>query len=172
MDTTLQSESKRLDNEINTMINEAQVSYAKYSRRVEELSYELQNNKDLQTDRSENNSYQIAKDERDFAAAMAAKEQQRIASMREGLTDYVPTGLITLGTTVELTIINVNGKAPNFKPNRFIVKLVPHDTSQSLHGLVAVDSIVGDAILNRQPGEVVEINAPMGLITYKIERIY
>lgn len=170
MDTSLKQKSIELDAVVQSVLIESQKEYEVIHARITELNTALQEME--KTDLSENADYQKAKDERDIQNALGNMLLRRIQAMSKELEPYVPTGFITLGTTVDLSVIAVDGKAPNFKPTQFIVKVVQHDTSDAEKDLIAVDSKVGAAILGRKAGETVEAETPKGVITYRIERIY
>lgn len=171
MDMSLQQDSIRLDNTIKSLIRDSEQEYNQIDNRIKELNLQLQE-KDMQTDHSENASYQAAKDERDIKATIGNMLLERISSLKTEVGNYAPTGYISLGTTVDLRVLSVNGASPHFKPTQFIVKLVQHSTSKAVDNLIAIDGKVGAAILGRKAGDVVEVIAPTGKITYRIERIY
>lgn len=170
MAESLKKESEELDAVIQQVIAEARTEYDIVIKRIEELQAKLQAIE--KTDLSENADYQNAKDERDAKVAISNLLLKRIESMSTELGTYTPTGFIMLGTTVELSVITVNGKPPQLPKTNFIFKIVQHNTSNALRNLFAIDSKVGSAILGRAAGDVVDVSAPMGEITYKIERIY
>ena len=170
MDNSLQEMSIKLDGVIQSLIEETRKDLESTNTAIEQLNIKLQNME--KTDLSENADYQIAKDERAMRIAMHNLLMKRITSMSNEVGNYVPTGFITLGTTVELNVLTVDGKAPNFDKRRFVIKLVQHDTSNALLNLVAIDSKVGAAILGRAAGDNVLVEAPGGIINYAIERIY
>lgn len=170
MDTSLQTVSQQLDGVIQRLIVETKNDFEETGRAIEALNTRLQNME--KTDLSENADYQIAKDERDMKSALHNLLAKRIEAMSHELGNYTPTGFITLGTTVELEVIAVDGKAPMIPKTKYIVKLVQHDTSNALLDLVAIDSKVGAAILGRTAGDTVFVEAPGGIINYYIERIY
>lgn len=171
MDTSLKTESDKLNNALSSLIEETEAEYNKIVARIKELSV-LLTEKEMQTDRTENASFQIAKDERDMKTSIGNLLLQKLEAMRTELGSYVPTGFITLGTTVELSLIAVDDKPPKHVDTHFIIKLVHHHTSNATKKLVAIDSKVGSAIIGRRAGDTVNCKAPKGLLTYKIERIY
>lgn len=179
--------SEKLTKDIETLIANETAELEEITARIKELNYRLQNDPDLQTDRSENASFQIAKDERDVKVNISNIKMARIESLRSELGNYTSTGYITLGTTVELRVIAVKNydslsflKRKVMRGNReveelqdtAIFKLVRHNTSNAKCNLVSIDYIVGKAITGRTAGEVVTVTTPLGEVTYKIERIY
>lgn len=171
MDNTLKSTSLQLNEVIRDLIEESERELQSVINRINELNIALQG-KDMQTDRSENQDFQVAKDERDMKNAISNLLVTKIKSLQSELDEYTPNGFVTLGTTVELKVISVNGRAPEFSNTSLIFKLVQHATSDATKKLVAIDSTVGAAIIGRAAGETIDVDAPAGLITYKIERIY
>lgn len=173
IDESFKSEADRLTANIKQLIVTEEESYKLYSDKVASLTNELQTNKDLQNDRSENNSYVITKENRDIAQAMVNNIGARIESLKNELTAYKPTSTVTLGTTLALSLVSIDGKAPkenNTKP--FIIKVVSHATGKASAGLIANDSPVGVAVMGKSLGDVVTAIAPGGRIQYKIERMY
>lgn len=170
MSNSLQEVSVQLDSVIQELIVNTKKDLDDVTKAIEVLNKKLQDME--KTDLSENADYQIAKDERALRTAMRNLLMQRIESMTSEVGTYIPTGFITLGTTVELNVIAVDGKPPKIAKTNFIVKLVKHDTSNALLNLVAIDSKVGSAIIGRTSNTEVDVEAPGGIITYKIERIY
>lgn len=171
MDISLLPKSQELDGVIASLIDSTTQELNKLMQEIEELNVKLQG-KEMRVDRSENADFQIANDARAMKTAMANLLNKRIESISGEIGSYTPTGFITLGTTVELSVISVDGKPRKLKQNRFIFKLVKHDTSNSLLNLVAIDSLVGAALQGRTVGEEVLVDALGGQIKYKIERIY
>lgn len=176
---SLSEVSNQLRQEIVRAIQEETDALNSTQARVKELAYRLQNDPDLQTDRSENASYQIAKDEFDTKTNICNMKRIRIESLQSELQDYNPSGFITIGTTVELRVVRVINydnldflKKDGKVRDTIIVKMVNHNTSNASRNLVAIDSIVGKAIMGRVAGDEVIVTAPFGVITYKIERIY
>lgn len=172
MDTSLKVEADKLTARIGLIINKEQEMYEQYSQKVKDLSFALQNDKRLQGDLSENNSYHIAKEERDVAQAMLNVIGSRIEALQCEVNDYVPSGFITLGTTVELRLISIDGQPSSYSNQRFIVRVVNHATGKAADGFVAIDSPVGDAIIGKSAGDEVIAISPGGRVQYKIERIY
>lgn len=170
-DGSLLTKSKELDRVIVSLLDSTTTEFNKLMEDIEKLNTKLQG-KEMRTDRSENADFQIANDARAMKTALANMLSKRIDSISSERGNYTPTGFITLGTTVELRALTVDGKKAKLPKDRFIFKLVKHDTSNSLKGLVAIDSAVGSAILGRTNGDVVNVKTLGGLIQYSIERIY
>lgn len=170
MSESLQAESVRLDGVIQALINDTKAAADTTAKKIEELNIRLQNIE--KTDLRENADYQIAKDELAMRTAIFNLQMKRVDSMSHEMGNYTPTGFITLGSTVELDVIAINGKPPRVDRTHYIVKVVQHDTSTMKLDLMSIDSKVGAAILGRAAGDEVDVEAPGGVITYKIGRIY
>ena len=171
MDNSLQSVSLQLDDTIRELISSSEEELRAVLKRIDELNIALQG-KEMQTERSENEDFQVAKDERDMKNAISNLLAVKIESLQNEIGNYTPNGFITLGTTVDLKVMSVNERVPDLPKTKFIFKLVQHATADAKKQLVAIDSKVGLAIVGHQAGDIVTATTPMGLITYKIERIY
>lgn len=170
MDQSLKTISEQLDNKMRELHAETLSEVNAVNKRIEELNALLQT-KEMNTDRSENASFQIAKDERDIKISIRSKLQKRLAMLEAGAGTYVPTGFITLGTTVEFSVITIDGKPPK-QPIKMIVKLVEHAIAKAKQGFIAVDCKVGSVFVGKQSGQTVLVRTLKGDILYKIERIY
>ena len=166
----LQSYSAQLDDKLRELHAQTLVELQEINTRIEELNDLLQT-KEMNTDRSENASFQIAKDERDIKVSIRSKLQKRVAALEAGSVAYVPTGIVTLGTTIDLSVITIDGMPPKV-PISFIGKIVEHDIAKASSGLIAVDGKAGAALLGKRSGDTVLIRAIKGDILYKIERMY
>ena len=171
IDQSLIGVSQELDGVVRSLIDSTELELNKLGEEIEELNVKLQG-KEMRVDRSENADFQIANDSRAMKTALANLLNKRIKSLSSEVNSYTPTGFITLGTTVDLRVKSVDGKPAKLPKTQFVFKLVQHDTSDSLKGLVAIDSPVGAALLGRTSGETIIVDALGGRIEYLIERIY
>lgn len=128
--------------------------------------------KQEKTDARENADLQVAREQQAMANHMYVSAQRQLAALNSCIEGYTPKGAITLGTTVELRLLTVDGSTPNVQKDKFIVKLVEHDASDAANGFIAQDCKVGLAILGKVAGNTIIVKAPMGTLQYKIERIY
>lgn len=170
MSQSLKEISEQLDIKLQESREETLKELATVNASIDELNALLQT-KEMNTDRSENASFQIAKDARDIKVSVRSKLQKRLATLEAGSGTYVPTGIITLGTTVEFSVITIDGKPPA-KPIKMIVKLVEDSIAKAKLGFIAVGGKVGAAFVGKQSGQEVIVRALKGDILYKIERIY
>ena len=171
MDLSLKEASDKFENVMRDLIKSTEQELLDVNKRIDELN-ELLQTKEMFVDRSENASFQIATDERDVKVTVRSLLQKRIATFEAGIGNYTPTGFITQGSTVELTVMTIADKKPANMQTNFVVKLVDHALSKADIGLVAVDSKVGAALLSHRAGDIIEVFAPKGLIRYRIERLY
>ena len=170
MDTSLQPHAEHFKVVIKELTADTENRLRDINERIDELNKLLQS-KEMFTDRSENASFQIATDERDMKLAIRGKLQKRINTLQTTSEDYTPTGVITKGSTVELLLMSIDGKKPTGQSS-FIIKLVEHEIEQANKSLISIKSKVGDALLNRVAGDIIEVLAPAGKVKYRIERCY
>lgn len=170
MDMSLKAASEELDGTLHQLYSDTLHELETINKRIDELNSLLQT-KEMSVDRSENASFQIAKDERDIQIAIRSKLQKRLAILDSGIGTYQPTGIITKGTTVEFSIVSIDEKPPA-KPFTMIAKLVEHAVSKAELGFISADDKVGSAFISRKAGDMVEVATLRGIVKYKIERIY
>ena len=173
LDESLKSEFVKFQDVLANLAEETREELVVVTARIDELNTLLQS-EEMHADRSENASFEIAKDERDTKVTIQALKQKRLTTIEtEAGGEYVPLGFIQLGSIVELTLLSISGDAPDQKKNtKFIIKLVSHEIGKPKVGLVAIDSKVGTALLQHKAGDIIETSAPKGKVKYKIERIY
>lgn len=172
MDEGLKAKSKEFDRVMQTLVDSTRQELDDVTRRIVELQTILQD-KEMHTDRSENASFQIARDELDIKTAISARLHKRIDAFSAATGNYNPTDIVTLGSTVELKVITINDKPPvNIQKTSFTFKLVEHDLAKAALGLVAIDSKVGAALLHKVVGQSFDTKTPKGKIQYRIERLY
>lgn len=173
LDTSLKASVPHFDQLLQNLITDTQEELSKVMARIDELSILLQD-KDMLTDRSENASYQIAKDERDVKVTIQSLLQKRLAALHKEADSsaYKPLGVVQLGSIIELSLLSISGKKPVDPRTNFVLKVVSHDLAKAKTGLIAIDSKVGAAIQQKRAGEVFEVSATKGIVKYKIERVY
>lgn len=171
MKTDLKKESDRFQQVLQNEINKTRITLEETDKRIEELSILLQD-KEMQTDRSENASFQIARDERDAKSAIKHLLEEKLSTLTTESDNYAPTGTIQLGSTVQLQLLSVDGKRPIFDKTNFIIKLVSHAIANAELGLVAFDYKVGFKLLGHKEGDTIEVQATKGSLVYQIEGVY
>lgn len=170
MNNSLEAKAKEFDKVIQSLIDKTTADMEKEKDALEKAKAIL-----MATDKgdaSENAPLQIARDEVAMRTSMVSLFSKRIESMESDIGNYIPNGIISLGTTAEVTLVNVPDGLKQLDGTKYTIKLVKHDTGKAALGLVAIDTKLGNALVGRMAGEQVIINAPAGSMTYQIERIY
>ena len=107
-----------------------------------------------QGDLSENAEYDAAKDEqRDIAARIAEIEAEE-----------KDTSSIGLGCTIELLDVEFDEK--------LTYRLVGSIAANTEEGSISIESPLGAALLKKKKGDVVNVEAPVGTIQYKVLDFY
>lgn len=155
------------------MKNEFKMSRARYEELKKELNYLKTTRSDEVAemikvargfgDLSENSEYDEAKNEQ-------GKLYSRIGELENVILHAVileesdmPTGQVTLGSTVTVTAVN-GGMTRVFK-------IVGSQESDAMHGVISEDSPFGKALLGAKEGQVVAVHAPAGDIQYTVDKI-
>ena len=114
-------------------------------------------------DLSENSEYDEAKNEQ-------GKLYSRIAELEEILQHVVivdesnaPTDVVTIGCRV----IVENAAGQELPP----YSIVGSQEADPMHGIISEDSPFGKAFLGAREGDTVTVEAPNGLVTYKLKKI-
>ena len=117
-----------------------------------------------QGDLSENAEYDAAKDEqRDIEARI--EELEKILKNAEVIDeDDVALDTISVGCCVTLLDVEFDDEMK--------FKIVGSTEANSLKGLISNESPLGIALLGRKKDEIVEVEAPAGMIQYKILDIH
>lgn len=123
-------------------------------------------------DASENAPLQVARENLSRTINIAGTLLQQIEALKSNKRIYTPSGVITLGTTIELKVLAVNGEVPSLPKNTFFFKLVDVGEGTPRSGLLAVETVSGNALLGRRAGDEVTVTTLLGNIKFKIERIY
>lgn len=169
MNSDLVEQSRILDDCIVSLYETTQGELEKINKDIEDLN-ELLQSKEMSVDRSENASFQLARDQRDIKVSIKGKLLKRIKAIDLGRQEYTHTGECKLGSTLEFTLLSVGGKKQD--KLTFVRKLVPDELDSPELNLLAIGSAAGSAFLGKTEGEVVEITTIKGRIVYRIERIY
>ena len=155
------------------MEKEFRMSQARFDELTEELNYLKTTRSDEVAeqikiargfgDLSENSEYDEAKNEQ-------GKLYSRIAEL-ENIIQYAvivdesnaPSNVVTIGCTVIVT--DANGK--ELRP----YKIVGSQEADPMHGAMSEESPFGKALMGAKVGDIVKVEAPVGVINYKVERI-
>ena len=112
-------------------------------------------------DLSENSEYDEAKNEQ-------GKLYSRIAELEEILQHVVivdesaASDAITIGCTV--TVRAKDGKEASYK-------IVGSQESNPMHGIISEESPFGKALMGAKEGDEISVEAPVGIIHYRVEKI-
>ena len=116
-----------------------------------------------QGDLSENAEYDASKDEqRDIAARIA--EIEAILKNVEIVEEEKDTSSIGLGCTIELLDVEFDEK--------LTYRLVGSIAANTEEGSISIESPLGAALLKKKKGDVVNVEAPVGTIQYKVLDFY
>lgn len=110
-----------------------------------------------QGDLSENSDYQNAKDELEFLDGRIS-ELEDVIKNAEIVADGKNGGGVAVGTSVT---VRVNGAEHTYQ-------IVGAWEADPIKKKISHDSPLGQALINRKPGEKVEVAAPAGMILYEI----
>lgn len=116
-----------------------------------------------QGDLSENAEYDAAKDEqRDIEARI--EEIEKILKNAEVVDeDEVDLKAINVGCRVKL--------ADKANKREMEIKIVGSTEANSLKGMISNESPLGNALMGKKVGDVIEFEAPIGIIKYKVIEI-
>ncbi|MCR4781189.1 MAG: transcription elongation factor GreA [Lachnospiraceae bacterium] len=132
-----------------------------YDLKINKLKENSQKIKEAreQGDLSENAEYDAAKDEqRDIAARIA--EIEGILKTAELVEEESDTKTIGLGCTVKILDIEEN--------EELTYRLVGSIAANSEEGSISIESPLGAALLKKNKGDIVDVEAPIGTIQYKV----
>lgn len=114
-------------------------------------------------DLKENAEYDAAKEAQGLLEARIAKLESDIALARIIETDTIDTSKVSILTRVTLT---------NMKTKKKVTyQIVSEKEADLKSGKISVTSPIGQGVLGKTVGEVAEVQAPVGLLKFKIEDI-
>ncbi|PWT95112.1 MAG: transcription elongation factor GreA [Bacteroidetes bacterium] len=114
-------------------------------------------------DLKENAEYDAAKESQGILEARIAKLEGDIANARILETNNIDISKVSILTKVTLT--NLNTK------KQVTYQLVSEKEADLKAGKISITSPIGKGLLGKQVGEVAEVQAPAGVIKFKIEEI-
>jgi len=114
-------------------------------------------------DLKENAEYDAAKEAQGILEAKIAQLEGIIANSRIIDESNIDTSKVSILTKVQLT--NLNTK------KQVTYQLVGENEADLKQGKISVTSPIGKALLGKTVGEMAEVQAPAGLIKFKIENI-
>lgn len=114
-------------------------------------------------DLKENAEYDAAKEAQGILEAKIAVLEGALANARIVDESTIDTSKVSILTKVKLT---------NLKTKKQVTyQLVSEQEADLKAGKVSVSSPIGKGILGKEPGEVADVQAPAGLIQFRVEEI-
>ncbi|ANH83506.1 transcription elongation factor GreA [Niabella ginsenosidivorans] len=114
-------------------------------------------------DLKENAEYDAAKEAQGILEAKIAALEGALANARVVDESTIDTSKVSILTKVKLT---------NLKTKKQVTyQLVSEQEADLKAGKISITSPIGKGILGKEPGEVADVQAPAGVIQFKIEEI-
>lgn len=110
-------------------------------------------------DLSENADYQDAREEQAFIEGRIKELESSIKDAH--IIGAGPAGTVSMGSTVEVVL---NG-------DNFTFEIVGPNEADPSQGTISNESPIGQALMGHKPGDMVSVNAPDGVIEYKIAAV-
>jgi transcription elongation factor GreA len=133
---------KRFEDEIQGLERELRTELPQEIRRARELG-----------DLSENAEYHPAKERQRLVEARIGMLKKRVAELSLMNLDKLPLDKVGLGSIVHVT---------EGGTDTFVYRLVMPEEADPSKGLISPSSPIGRALLNREPGDEVTVQAPNG----------
>ncbi|MFA0750964.1 MAG: hypothetical protein SLRJCFUN_001367 [Candidatus Fervidibacter sp.] len=111
----------------------------------------------------EDTDYDDAKKEQAFIQGRIEELQQVLKMVRVVPKSKIPTSKVGFGSVVELTNL-ATGK-------RVTYRIVGPFEANPLEGKVSYQSPLGEALMEKKVGDIVEVRAPAGIVRYRVEKI-
>ena len=114
-------------------------------------------------DLKENAEYDAAKEAQGHLEAKIAAMEGVMINVRVLDESNIDTSKVSILTKVTLTNLNTKKKVT--------YQLVSEQEADLKAGKISITSPIGKGILGKQPGETAEVQAPAGILMFKIEEI-
>jgi transcription elongation factor GreA len=115
-------------------------------------------------DLKENAEYHAAREQQSFCEGRIGEIEGKLADAQIiDVTKIAATGRVIFGTTVTLINIETN--------KTVIYQIVGEDEAEVPKGKISVSSPIARAIMGKQEGDEIVVNAPAGDIEYEIEKV-
>jgi len=114
-------------------------------------------------DLKENAEYDAAKESQGILEAKIQKLESDIANARILDTDNIDTSKVSILTRV--TITNLATK------KTVTYQIVSEQEADLKSGKISITSPIGKGLLGKKPGELAEVQAPNGVLKFKVEEI-
>jgi transcription elongation factor GreA len=142
---------KRFEDDIQGLERELRTELPQEIRRARELG-----------DLSENAEYQAAKERQRLVEARIGMLKRRVAEIALVNLDKLPLDRVGLGSIVHVT--DSGGETT-------IYRLVMPEEADPTKGLISPSSPIGRALLNKEPGDEVTVQAPNGVRRLEIVKL-
>lgn len=116
-----------------------------------------------ETSEGGNTAYEEAKAEQGMVEARILELKQILHSARVITEKDIPTDEVGVGSVVTIQDLETN--------ETWDYRIVGPVEASPEDDMISYESPVGDALMEAKPGDVVEINVPVGLLRYKILKI-
>src|SRR5215204_1334031 len=114
-------------------------------------------------DLKENAEYDAAKEAQGMLEAKIKHLEGVIANARILDENNIDTSKVSILTRVTLTNLNTQ--------KQVTYKIVSENEANLKEGKISVTSPIGKGLLGKKPGEVAEVQAPAGVLKFKVENI-
>ncbi len=114
-------------------------------------------------DLRENAEYDAAKEAQGHHEAKIAQLESAIANSRVLETEDIDTSKVSVLTKVKIT--NLSNK------KTVVYQIVSEKEADLKAGKISVTSPIGKGLLGKQVGEVAEVQAPSGILKFRVEEI-
>jgi transcription elongation factor GreA len=142
---------KRFEDEIQILERELRTELPKEIQRARELG-----------DLSENAEYQAAKERQRLVEARISMLKKRVGELSLLNLDKLPADKVGLGSIVHVT--DGGGET-------IVYRLVMPEDADPSKGLISPSSPIGRALLNKEPGDEVTVQAPNGVRNLEIVKL-
>ncbi len=116
-------------------------------------------------DLKENAEYHAAREQQSFNEGRIMEIEGKLANAQVIDVTAIPkTGKVIFGTTIDL--INLDTDAT------VTYRIVGDDEANVKNNLISVSSPIARALIGKEEGDVVVVNAPGGNIEYEIDQVY
>lgn len=114
-------------------------------------------------DLKENAEYDAAKEAQGLLEARIGKLEGEMANVRILETSSIDTSKVSILTKV--TITNTSTK------KSMTYQIVSEKEADLKQGKISITSPIGKGLLGKKPGEIAEVNAPNGLLKFRVDEI-
>lgn len=114
-------------------------------------------------DLKENSEYHAAKDDQAFMETRIKVLEDMLKKARVVHSDDLDRSKVSIGSTVVLNDIELNEQVE--------YKIVGTDEGNVEENKISYESPLGKGLINKQVGDLIEVDAPIGVLQYKLLEI-